>query len=731
LPNQSVVEDYALEIVARVQAGRARCKQLVAADFVSDAPRNLIQALQNTFEHLAKAIPAVMSAIDWAGDATQVEKDINVLRVLDNHAKVCASHIRYVESARTERLPWQIIPSFERLVRHLKPGAQVMLRPMWKYNYSTMVTNLRDFYLSYLRAYEFYLPDIDVESVLAPLGSAFHIISFPALERDNILLHSLLGHEIGHLIADSLVKADAPDFLARALPEIEKATENDLANKPFAKAMPPLIYSSVKAKVLAENSRICLFFWSRALEEILSDIVGAILFGPAALFSTLELAIQFGFDLKPSSGNEYYPPWRTRIREVFTVVSDIASSLLNVDATLFKMESPLALGEISSSLGLTADKRADLVNARVQAIKEIAASDDDKAQIDKDDLSRIAYAALRDYIVKHTASIKALVGKMVFNEKGISTSLPPLIERLDAGITPNAIHDIPYRKSTSVGIVEVLNSAWYHKTSLSVSANNTLEVELLEGVRGQRNRLTLKSIEYVFLSQSYQAENKSNRLAAPPAASAKPSSTTGVLTSEDLQNWMAKSSILERLIITPLFNPKESIGEAALDVRLGTEFVLFRKETFQALDVTSAKPLVGEVSRYRESVVRRIREPFVLHPGQLVIGSTLEYVQMPPRLIAYVVGKSTWGRTGLIIATATKVDPGFRGCITLEIVNEGEVPLVLLPGLPIAQLVFHITERPVSYSGVYNSPIGPEFPRFEKLIQCSSFWLPKTSKRKK
>ena len=57
-----------------------------------------------------------------------------------------------------------------------------------------------------------------------------------------------------------------------------------------------------------------------------------------------------------------------------------------------------------------------------------------------------------------------------------------------------------------------------------------------------------------------------------------------------------------------------------------------------------------------------------------------EYVQLPPGLMCYVIGKSSWGRMGLIIATATKVDPGFKGCITLEIVNEGEIPLVLYPG---------------------------------------------------
>jgi len=64
----------------------------------------------------------------------------------------------------------------------------------------------------------------------------------------------------------------------------------------------------------------------------------------------------------------------------------------------------------------------------------------------------------------------------------------------------------------------------------------------------------------------------------------------------------------------------------------------------------------------------------------------------------------------------------------LEIINEGEVPLVLLPGLPIAQLVFHRTERPAKYTGVYSCPIGPEFPRFTTIVENASFWMPKRKK---
>jgi dCTP deaminase len=78
----------------------------------------------------------------------------------------------------------------------------------------------------------------------------------------------------------------------------------------------------------------------------------------------------------------------------------------------------------------------------------------------------------------------------------------------------------------------------------------------------------------------------------------------------------------------------------------------------------------------------------------------------------------------LVIATATKVDPGFRGCITLELVNQGEVPIKLYPGVLIAQLVFHHTTSKSKYKGDYNIAIGPEFPKLGKSTPDWTFWYP-------
>ncbi|TMC16284.1 MAG: dCTP deaminase [Chloroflexi bacterium] len=136
----------------------------------------------------------------------------------------------------------------------------------------------------------------------------------------------------------------------------------------------------------------------------------------------------------------------------------------------------------------------------------------------------------------------------------------------------------------------------------------------------------------------------------------------------------------------------------------------------------------SQIERYQDKLIKAYGEKFILHPRQLVIGSTLEYIQIPSGMMCYVIGKSTWGRMGLIIATATKVDPGFRGCITLEIINEGEIPLVLYPGIPIAQLVLHRAAGASTYKGGYSCAIGPEFPKFGGKGPSWEYWT-KPSRR--
>ena len=83
---------------------------------------------------------------------------------------------------------------------------------------------------------------------------------------------------------------------------------------------------------------------------------------------------------------------------------------------------------------------------------------------------------------------------------------------------------------------------------------------------------------------------------------------------------------------------------------------------------------------------------FYLHPRNFVLGVTLEWIRLPINLAGYVIGRSSWGRRGLVIATAIGVHPGFKGCLTLELSNVGEIAIELRPGIRICQLCLHSVE---------------------------------------
>lgn len=148
-----------------------------------------------------------------------------------------------------------------------------------------------------------------------------------------------------------------------------------------------------------------------------------------------------------------------------------------------------------------------------------------------------------------------------------------------------------------------------------------------------------------------------------------------------------KPDIADPLVISPQPDLKEltESGSASIDLRLGTWFVTLRPARKSHIKV--------EESEMQWKLAKTHYIPFgdqyYLHPGTLILGITLEWIRLPIGLAAYVIGKSTWGRRGLIIATATGVHPGFKGCLTLELSNVGQVPIEIQPGMKICQIFIH------------------------------------------
>ena len=143
------------------------------------------------------------------------------------------------------------------------------------------------------------------------------------------------------------------------------------------------------------------------------------------------------------------------------------------------------------------------------------------------------------------------------------------------------------------------------------------------------------------------------------------------------------------------------VQPASVDIRLDRFFRTFENHKYQFIDPAQ------EQDDLTRAVEVAPNEPFILHPGEFVLGSTYEVVTLPDDIAARVEGKSSLGRLGLLThATAGFVDPGFSGHVTLELSNVANLPVTLWPGMKIGQLCFikmsSASEHPYG-SGVYGS----------------------------
>jgi dCTP deaminase len=150
-------------------------------------------------------------------------------------------------------------------------------------------------------------------------------------------------------------------------------------------------------------------------------------------------------------------------------------------------------------------------------------------------------------------------------------------------------------------------------------------------------------------------------------------------------------SVSDPLIITPepSIDKLKTSGSASIDLTLGTWFVALRGTRMSLLRITNNAQDPPHEFQLTKTYHVPFGDEFVLHPKSFVLGVTLEWVRLPKDLAAYIVGRSSWCRRGLIIATASGVHPGFTGCLTLEISNVGEIPIALMPGMAVCQLFIH------------------------------------------
>jgi dCTP deaminase len=143
-----------------------------------------------------------------------------------------------------------------------------------------------------------------------------------------------------------------------------------------------------------------------------------------------------------------------------------------------------------------------------------------------------------------------------------------------------------------------------------------------------------------------------------------------------------------RIVIEPF--KEELIQPSSVDVRVDSRFRVFHNARYPYIDVRQPMEDLTELVEVDEG------DPFILHPGEFVLGQTLEQVSLPDDLVARLEGKSSLGRLGLLIhSTAGFVDAGFSGNLTLELSNVANLPVTIYQGMPIGQISFMRMDGPV------------------------------------
>jgi dCTP deaminase len=172
-----------------------------------------------------------------------------------------------------------------------------------------------------------------------------------------------------------------------------------------------------------------------------------------------------------------------------------------------------------------------------------------------------------------------------------------------------------------------------------------------------------------------------------------------------------------RIVIEP-FDP-DCVQPSSVDLHVDRVFRVFHNARYPFIDVRKPMEDLTELVEVAEG------EPFILHPGEFVLGATLERVGLPDDLVARLEGKSSLGRLGLLIhSTAGYVDPGWDGFLTLELSNVANLPITIYPGMKIGQISFFrltsAAEHPYGSSTTgskYQGQRGPTPSRFFEEFQ--------------
>lgn len=594
-------------------------------------------------------------------------------------------YLRYLRAS----LPLQSPPGLQLALVQLtdahfpkKNGKPVCLvRPQWKYNltYVPLTHYLREIVspsvLDPSGTLGAQTPDEFLERVWqkwadaknkGPFPKQLAVLSFAGLDTSDCLLYVLLAHELGHFIDYSF---DEPLHLKASVRKASKIDEDEvraILESGTTSAVDGLELSN-RHNDLVQRTFICL-------REVLADLLAVRMMGFGffvAQAEFLKTLLRWPGRIVESSG---YPGIRFRLS---VMLEQLLEERYHGNINSFLRENRKAAPATADALIRFIDgwrrrlnvstpySAATSVEERLWRLLEKAVTSSLTS------LKRVA----RDTIPDKNCSCLSL--RFFDRIKQLQQKLPPSLD---------------CEEQSSFG--EIMAASWAYQMLSGEEIENNQD-NLGERIEeyDETCRLVSKAIELIPHAAASRGFERQRR-------SMKRSVRSGVLDRDSIVARISFDVDDERYLAIIPTHPA-SVQAASLDLRLGNWFVSSRRTRLRSVQLGSVPQEQLLATLGREEAFVAHGKTFLIHPGDLVLGVTLEFVGLPNDVMAFVEGRSRLGRAGLIVATATQVAPGFHGVIVLELANAGTVPLELGPGMPVAQLVLQQLSNPVARDNLY------------------------------
>jgi hypothetical protein len=313
--------------------------------------------------------------------------------------EVLTNFLEWINSAQTQKVPWSFIPSVERLSEKIISDYTPVLYCKNLYNYG-----------------------IHWYRELAGSLDKYRFVSLPRLHRTNILMHTLIGHELFHPCCEEFTDEHENEVAQGILAEVEKAFPDVNSEDLFGKSR------------LDEINEYLMDMWRRALHELLCDMFCAELFGPAALLAMRAYAYFSEWKIRPGRENNFYPPWQYRFEVVWQHV--------------IKSE----LGELCTN-DIEENEIIQPFKDEVEAFGENLESNEGLTFVYSDSLNKIAYSEVDKLLSDACSYVKSKLPESVskWTDGKVLKQIPELVTRLGNGIPPNEIPNISFDEDKNEG----------------------------------------------------------------------------------------------------------------------------------------------------------------------------------------------------------------------------------------------------------------------------------------